>query len=287
MASLKEKAALAAQEDIGSAFDALHHFGSEEDRLLEIPLDQITTDPTQPRKDLGDVRSLEISIQEHGLLQPILVSPLDTKHYRLIAGERRFTAIKALGYATIQALVRTVEDHRRLEVQLVENLQRKDLNALEEAQSYRRLIQEFGLTQEEMGRRLGKTQAAVNQTLRILELPEEVKDDYKTSYNANPAITKSLLLEIAKQKTEEDQVALWEQAKRGELTVKRARQQKAPRTVGKSAVPALMTFRYPIHLEDVVITLAFARPTATLEEVVEALEEALKGEKARLRDTPD
>ena len=222
MASLKEKAARAAQNEETGPFNALRYFGSDEERILDIPLEQIYTDPTQPRDDLGDIESLKFSIQEHGLLQPILVSPTENKTYQIIAGERRFTAAKSLGYRTIKALVRTIEDHQRLEIQLVENIQRKDLNALEEAQSYKRLIAEFGMTQENLAKRLGKTQAAINQSLRLLELPQSMKDDYKTSYNSASPVTKSLLLEIAKQPSEEKQNSMWEQAKQGKTDSKKS-----------------------------------------------------------------
>lgn len=127
---------------------------------------------------------------------------------------------------------------------------------------------------------MGKSVAAINQSLRLLTLPERIQAEFQTS----EIPSKSVLLEIAKQKTPQAQEALWEQAKRGDLTVKQARQQKAPRASASSrpAPPPAMAFRYPIHLDDVVITLAFERPTATLEEIVDALERALEGEKARL-----
>ena len=104
-------------------------------------------------------------------MQPLVVSPTTTDLYQLIAGERRYTASKALGLVTVPALVRTSTEHQRLELQLVENLHRKDLSPLEEATSYQRLMAEFGLTQEDVAHRVGKSLTAINQTLRLLDLP--------------------------------------------------------------------------------------------------------------------
>jgi ParB family chromosome partitioning protein len=186
-----------------------------------LPLGDIAPDPGQPRKDLGDLEGLKASIAAHGILQPLVVSPdpAGGEGYLLIAGERRYSAAKDLGMDTAPALVRTAEEHQRLELQLIENLHRKDLNPVEEAQSYRRLIEEFGLTQEQVAQQVGKSRPVINETLRILDLPRLVLEECRTSDTA----PKSVLLEIAKRESPEEQLALWDQARRGELTVKKAR----------------------------------------------------------------
>jgi len=273
MARLTERIARIARGETKRTF-AL--FDTQNLTLLHIPLNAIQPDPSQPRREMGDLEGLQASIAEHGLLQPLIVSPEGQEQYRIIAGERRYTAARALDLDTVPALVRTVEEHQRLALQLVENLHRKDLNPLEEAQSYQRLLHDYNLTQEEVGRRVGKSVAAINQSLRLLTLPQSIQLEFQTS----EIPSKSVLLEISKQKTDADKKALWEQAKRGDLTVKQARQQKVPRTYA-STTPQ-KTFRYPIHLPDVVITLVFDRSTATAREIVEVLEQALEGEKARL-----
>jgi ParB family chromosome partitioning protein len=181
--------------------------------------------------------------------------------------------------------VRTVEDHQRLELQLVENLHRKDLNPLEEAQSYRRLMDEFGLTQDQVARRVGKSKSAINQSVRLLDLPAEVQAEVR----ASEQISKSVLLEIVKQPSPQKQTALWEQARGGELTVKKARQQKPAaraksRAADRTAKPsAAMAFRYPIQTERALVTITFEQPKVDQEEIVAALEEALSVERARLR----
>ena len=111
---------------------------------------------------MGEIEDLKASIAEHGILQPLIVAPIDETRYRLIAGERRFTAALALNLTAIPAIVRSVEDHRRLEVQLIENLHRKDLTPFEEADAFWRLQDEFGLTQEQLAQRMGRTQAAIS-----------------------------------------------------------------------------------------------------------------------------
>jgi ParB family chromosome partitioning protein len=264
-------------------------------RLVEIPLAEIEPDLDQPRRDLGDLSGIQESLARYGLLQPILVSPLGRRRYRLLAGERRFRAAQALGWATVPALVRTVEEHERLYLQVIENVQRKDLNPFEEAESYRRLMDEFGLTQEEVARRVGKSRVAVNQTLRVLDLPESVRVECQTS-DISDIPSKSVLLEIAKQDGEAAQRALWEQAKQGTLTVQKARAQKAGARAGmKGAAKALdapaatagasrngMSFRYPIHTDEAVVTVTFAdRASADFDDIIAALEQALEGERQR------
>lgn len=244
-------------------------FLKETPALLEIPVEQIVPDPQQPRRDLGDLTALQASIQTHGVMQPLIVSPAGLDRYQLIAGERRYTAAKALELATVPAIVRTVAEQQRLELQLVENLHRKDLNPLEEATSYQRLLDEFSLTQEEVARRVGKSVAAINQSLRLLALPATIQAEIQTSEN----VSKSLLLEVVKAKNKRAQAALWEQAKQGQLTVQQARQQKGKgkAAAGNRAQPMVRQFK----TAQAVVTVRFRKAQATKRELIVALEEAL------------
>src|SRR5689334_6665039 len=158
MASLKTRFQKIAEGKTTLGFDPL---ANDTTRLAQLSVGNIVRDPNQPRKDIGDISGLKNSIQEHGILQPIVVSPLDQSRYLLIAGERRLTAAIELGMPTIPALVRSVHNHQRLELQLIENLHRKDLNPFEEAQGFKRLIDEFNLTQEQVGQRVSKSVASV------------------------------------------------------------------------------------------------------------------------------
>jgi ParB family chromosome partitioning protein len=115
------------------------------------------------------------SIREHGVVQPIVVRPLEDGFFQLIAGERRWRASQRAGLARVPAVVRNAGEHAALELALIENLQREDLNPIEEAQAYERLISDFGMTQEEVARRVGKNRATVANMLRLLRLPPEVQ----------------------------------------------------------------------------------------------------------------
>ena len=144
---------------------------------LELPLDAIAVNPYQPR-DKFDQASLNVlteSIREVGVLQPVLVRPSVDGKYELIAGERRCRAARQAGLDRIPAVVRTAEDSDTLEQALLENLHREDLNAIEEAAACQQLMDEFGFTQETVAKRLGRSRSAVANTVRLLQLPDQVK----------------------------------------------------------------------------------------------------------------
>jgi ParB family transcriptional regulator, chromosome partitioning protein len=145
--------------------------------LQEIPCSAVRPNQHQPRNyfDEEALVSLSASIRELGVLQPILVRPAGAGQYELVAGERRWRAAKRAGLQTIPALVRDVEDAGALEQALVENLHREDLNALEEAAAYQQLMEDFHLTQEQVGIRVGKSRSAVTNTLRLFQLPPSVQ----------------------------------------------------------------------------------------------------------------
>ncbi|MGE5594343.1 MAG: nucleoid occlusion protein [Betaproteobacteria bacterium] len=145
--------------------------------VREIPLDLIGPNPYQPREafDEESLKELADSIREHGLIQPVIVRQLGER-YEVIAGERRLRACRMAGLQTVPAIVRDMSPGESAEVSLVENLQRKDLNVLEEATGYQKLLGEFGLTQQELARRVGKSQSTIANKLRLLKLPKPVLD---------------------------------------------------------------------------------------------------------------
>jgi ParB family chromosome partitioning protein len=148
--------------------------GSE---LKQLPIDRVRPNPLQPRKHFDEeaLASLVDSIKAVGILQPVLVRLMPTGDYELIAGERRFRAAHRAGLATLPALVRGADDAASLEQALVENLHREDLNALDEAGAYQQLIEDFGLTHDEVARRVGKSRTAVTNALRLFQLPPAVQ----------------------------------------------------------------------------------------------------------------
>jgi len=146
--------------------------------ILEIELDRIVPNEYQPRKIFNDekLKELAASIREQGVIQPVIVHKAGSG-YQLIAGERRWRASRLAGLKTIPALVKEATKRELLEMALIENIQREDLNALEAAEAYKRLQDEFKLTQEDLARRVGKERSTVTNFLRILGLPKEVKSD--------------------------------------------------------------------------------------------------------------
>lgn len=145
--------------------------------LVQLPLNQLRPNRLQPRKQFDEeaLAALVDSIKAVGLLQPVLVRELAPGEYELIAGERRFRAAKRAGLATIPAVIRAVDDISSLEQALVENLQREDLNALDEASAYQQLIEDFELTHDEVARRVGKSRTSVTNALRLFQLPPVVQ----------------------------------------------------------------------------------------------------------------
>ncbi|MGI6319153.1 MAG: nucleoid occlusion protein [Firmicutes bacterium] len=147
----------------------------EEVKLIKI--EKIKVNPYQPRKTIEEIKLQELaqSIKTYGLLQPIIVTEIEDE-YQIVAGERRFLACQSLGWDEIPALVRDYNDSSVAAVALIENLQRENLNYIEEAYGYKRLIEEFNLTQEVLAQRLGKSQSTIANKLRLLKLPDNIKN---------------------------------------------------------------------------------------------------------------
>jgi len=164
------------QSGLGRGLASLIPQRAQPTGITEIPLARIEPNPRQPRQrfDADELEALAASIGEHGVLQPVLVTEtLDG--YQLIAGERRFRAARLAGLERIPAVIRQLADRAQLEVALVENLQRADLGPMEEAAAYRSLVAEFGLTHEEIARRVGRAKSTITNTLRLLDLDPRVQ----------------------------------------------------------------------------------------------------------------
>jgi ParB family transcriptional regulator, chromosome partitioning protein len=145
--------------------------------LLEVETDRIEPNPDQPRHrfDTAALDDLAASIKQHGIVQPLLVSAIGDDRFRIIVGERRWRAAMRAGLERVPVVLKETTDRHTLELALIENVQRADLNSLEEAHAYQRLIQDFGLTQNEVGKQVGKSRVAVTNTLRLLLLPEAAR----------------------------------------------------------------------------------------------------------------
>ncbi len=174
---------MAAKYGLGKGLDALLS-GTDADETrpeggggeIRLPLDKLKANPNQPRKNFDEeaLQELAASIREHGVIQPIIVEDAGDGFYLIVAGERRSRAARIAGLREVPAVVRNYSDERRLEVALIENVQRADLNPVEEAQAYRRLMELTGLSQEETAARVGKNRSTVANALRLLKLPEDM-----------------------------------------------------------------------------------------------------------------
>jgi ParB family transcriptional regulator, chromosome partitioning protein len=149
---------------------------------VELPIDSITANPKQPRKDFDDkaLHELAASLTQSGILQPVVVRRLGDG-YQLVVGERRWRAAKLAGLTRIPAIIREATDAQTLELALVENLLREDLNPMEEAEAYQRLLAEFGWTQEELAQRVQRDRSSIANCLRLLKLPELIQADLRTN----------------------------------------------------------------------------------------------------------
>ncbi len=175
--SASNRVTIRKETNVSSVIDAVQKPTNNKDRLWHIPLAEIVANSEQPRKHFShqELENLVNSIKEHGVLQPVTVTERPDGGYELIAGERRFRASQIAGMATIPSIVRSASQQERLELALIENIQRQNLNAIEEGFSFKRLVDQFGLTQQEVSDKVGKSRSHVANTMRLLGLPEEIK----------------------------------------------------------------------------------------------------------------
>ena len=208
-----------------------------EDGVQQIAIDKIIANTYQPRSefDQAALEELTASVQAHGVLQPVMVRPHGGGRFELIAGERRFRAARQAGLTRIPAVIRQMTDEESLTVALIENIQREDLNAMEAARGYRQLLDQFGLTQAELARQLGKSQSTVAYALSLLRLPSEMQDSISSGQISMEH--GKVLLSVP---SSERRHALWSQMLSQGLTVAESRKLsiEEPTVVAKSRQPA-------------------------------------------------
>ena len=186
------------------------------DAQQTVAIDLVLPNPYQPRKDFSDEKLNELaeSIRIHGVIQPLLVREYQGK-YQLIAGERRLRASKLVGLTEVPIIIKEMSDQAMMEVALVENLQREDLNPIEEAEAFRRLIEEFNLTQDEIAKKVGRSRPAIANTLRLLNLPEAIQKDL-----AKGTLTMGHARSLLGLKTAEEQIRIWQKIQAEQLSVR-------------------------------------------------------------------
>lgn len=199
---------------------ALEDASSQRLAVVSVPLDEIEANPFQPRKEIDpqEIAQLAESLANHGLLQPIVVRRHNGQ-YQLIAGERRLRAAKLAGWQSVPARVVNADDRQLAELAIVENLQRKDLNALEKAECFHRYLEEYGVTQEELANRLSLDRSTVANFIRLLDLPHAVQQALREN-----RITQGHARALLSLESEEDQIALCEQIQQEGLSVRRVEQ---------------------------------------------------------------
>jgi len=241
-------------------------------RVVNIPVSAIRPNPDQPRTyfDPQALHDLTESVRERGILQPIIVRrATDGKGFFLIAGERRWRAATAAGLTKIPALTRQKEDPA--EIALIENLQREDLNPIEEAESLKRLKDRRRLTDGALARIIGKGRVSVTESLSLSTLPESIKAECRTS----DKFTKGQLLQVVRQRNSEAQLALWHAMKDGNLTVREAR---ARTNIARSNKPGPKPYEHKFQPDGRTFTVrvTFRKSRASHDEIKEALRETIK-----------
>ena len=186
------------------------------------PLDRLRPNPRQPRQSIDeqDLSDLAASIKEKGVLQPLVVRKADEQDgaYEIIAGERRFRAAQMAGLATVPVVIKDVSPEEVLELALIENIQRKDLTPIEEALAYKRLLEEYGITQQELSKRVGKDRSTIANSLRLLKLPSDIQEDIAQGHISMGHARALLMLEGLK----EAMYSLRDRIKKDGLSVRQA-----------------------------------------------------------------
>jgi ParB family chromosome partitioning protein len=236
-----------------------------------VPVEDIVANPHQPRRDLGDLTDLTASVREKGVLEPILVRPVDG-HYQIVAGERRFRAAMAAGLDEVPCVVRPTTDAEMMELALVENLQRQDLTPFEEADGLKLLADRYDYTHETMAERLGKSRSSITESLSLAAMPESVRDRCRHA----DISSKSLLIQVVRQSSPERMLALV-----GRLQERGTRRREDARALarqargGRRGRPKSYVHRYCPSSRAFTLTLKFAKAEVSRKEIAAALRRAL------------
>jgi ParB family chromosome partitioning protein len=237
-----------------------------------IPIDKLAPNPLQPRVEIGDLSELVASIREKGVLEPLLVRPSDVGgRFMIISGERRYRASMEVGLVELPCIEMDVDEREVAEISLIENLQRKDLTAFEEADGLVALAKRFGYKHEEIARKLGKARTSVTETISIANIPPDVRDLCRRA----DISSKSMLLQVARQPSDEEMREFVYKVGAAGLTRDQARDMRQ----GKPAVRNF-TYQYDDPNKEWSLTIKFKRPEATGKELTQALTDSLKAIKS-------
>jgi ParB family transcriptional regulator, chromosome partitioning protein len=234
-----------------------------------IPVERIRPEPDQPRKTLGDLRELTESIREKGVLEPLLVRFMPREDcYYIISGERRYHASRAAGLREVPCIEKNADDAETLEIALIENLQRKDLTAFEEADGLNRLAEQFDYTHDDVAKKIGKSRSSVTEALTLRNIPE----DLRKKCIENGITAKSMLVQIAKQPTEKKMLEMFARILQGGSRQEVRREQAEEKGPQK---PQPFIFHYEPENEAFRFRLQFKKSHVSREELVRTLREIL------------
>lgn len=235
-----------------------------------IPIEQIDPNPTQPRQVMGDLSELVSSINEQGVIEPIVVRQRGAR-FQIVAGERRYQAAVRAGLDELPVVIRDVDDVGMLELALVENLQRKDLTPFEESEALHALCQQAGYTHERLAQKLGKSRSAITESLSLSQMPDHVKQLCRLA----DISSKSLLLQVVRQQDPQKMVALVEQiVSQGGMTREQVREKAKPAVVKRGRRKAF-TFSYRAPTKAYSFSLSFKKSDVEKAEVIRTLETIL------------
>lgn len=237
-----------------------------------IPIDKIRPNPEQPRKNIGDIRELTDSIRQKGVLEPLLVRfvPREDTYY-IISGERRYHASMAAGLHEVPCIEKIADDAETLEIALIENLQRKDLTAFEEADGLQRLADQFDYTHDDIAKKIGRSRSSVTETMSLRVIP----DDVRRTCIDNGIASKSLLLQVSRQPTEKKMHEIVRRIVQGGLTRDEARRARKEET---ESAPRPQPFVFDFEADDGAfrIRLQFRKSHVGTEELAAALRTVLR-----------
>jgi ParB family chromosome partitioning protein len=237
-----------------------------------IPIEDIDPNPWQPREDVGDLSELVASIREKGILEPILVRPQEGR-FQIIAGERRFRAAREVGLDEIPCIVKSVSDAETMELALIENLQRKDLSAFEEADGLKVLAETYGYTHEKMAEKLGKSRTSITEVLALATMPDDVRHVCRLA----DIRSKSLLLQVVRQSDPQKMIQLVQRLQTEGSTRQEARRiAREGKTRRSKARPRPYVFRFQPRERSFNLTLRFRKAEVAREEVVGALQSIIE-----------
>ena len=238
-------------------------------QIRMIPIDKIDPSPQQARNELGEINELMASIKEKGILEPILVRP---KHgrYEIIAGERRYIASKRLGMTEMPAIEKSVEDNEAMEIALIENLQRKNLDVFEEADGLQSLADVYGYNHQQIAQKIGKARSTITETLNLGKIPKDIRIICKEYH----ITSRSTLIEIAKQNTKENMESLLQFIQDRDLRREDTREL-SKRLKGSEKKLKRFVYNYRPKNADYKIRIEFRKKDITKDEIIKILEEVL------------